>query len=53
MFGGLEHIAREALMRIVLYDGLSHVNKSGDPELSPSGHFRLTIPGYALAAAGG
>jgi hypothetical protein len=39
-------------VRIVLYDGLCRVDERGTLDLGPSGHFRLTIPGQALARAG-
>jgi hypothetical protein len=39
-------------MRTVLYDGLSFVTEDGELELTPSAHFRLTIPGDALRRAG-
>ena len=39
-------------MRIVLYDGLSFIDADGRLELCPSAHFRLAIPGEALARAG-
>lgn len=39
-------------MRIVLYDGLATIDAHGDLEFGVSAHFRLTIPGQALARAG-